>query len=128
MSLTAPQIIKAYPGVDVHSTPVIQADTYVAGYLQVFVDIVMKTITGGTSPTFTFSVYRKDGQATPNQLLLSTASSVNAVSAVVTFGVGPGLAVNSVPGSLMAVGWTVTGTPTTATADITFWGIPAAAY
>lgn len=128
MSLTAPQVIKAYPAVDVHTTATIQADTYVNGYAAVFVDIVMKSITGGTSPTFAFSVYRKDGQATPNQLLLSTASTVNAVNAVVTFGVGPGLAVNSVPGSLMAIGWVVTGAPTAATADITFWGVPAVAY
>lgn len=112
--------------VDVHTTGGATPDIKVVNVNKIAVDINLKTLTGGTSPTVTFNIQRKDANGNYQTLLSSAA--VNAVGQVAPISVGPGVAevankkASDLIGNTVRISWTVAGGPTGATADISVIG------
>lgn len=95
------------------------ADIKVDSFDRIAVDINLKTLVGGVSPSVTFSIQRKDSLG--NYTTIHSGTALTAVG-LYSRDIGPGLETTKLPGQVIRIAWIVSGAPTSATADIVVIG------
>ncbi len=96
------------------------ADIPVAPYNSLILDIIMTAITGGTSPTVTFKVERKDTQG--NYLTIDLPNPQSTTPGFFVRSIGMGLAQNANYGGFIRVTMVTTGAPTSVNFSLSLVG------
>lgn len=95
-------------------------DIDVSLFERLTLDIVVPALTGGTTPTVTFFLERKD--LFGNYTAIYSPAAVPAAGGSISQDMGPGLQTTRMPGTKLRLRWVTAGAPTAATAQVTMLG------